>query len=1534
MDNVTFSRRRGLQLLLAAGVLPPVIGAVRPAGAAPATAPSGPLPDALRRLPKPDLTVSQVAQISNDRVRVIFHDATWSGGHTVVRTIELLSSGTWHEVVGLDQAFDEQWVVHPGPRFGHPAAAPVWVGFDTVAVVGENTVELTTSVTDQFDLTVRWVLDGDFPQLDHVLTARRSDDFTVSYQGFAAFSRDDLTEVLCGARQHGQMMVDSPDPLGAWELFIPATLLETGPHTLGLHIPAEVLEFSHARHDHAQRQPFAMSLRRDDAEINPTVHAPWGDDLTHLEAGQQRGFSFALVIEESSLSAAVTKIVRDDLGLTAYRENVYGTSLTSAVHNMVDLIRDGTDEDDTETFRPSFSGWWSRGKGFADIEGDQKVKAAAAGAVLSAHYLTSTPDDQGLWDERARPMIEFQASRQHISFTPIPDATGIEAMRSLGGTPTDAVPLHAVDELLRGGTSGFHGLGVAATLAGEWASHRPSFAPVSAAHQLTGDPTLLAEAIALAEDYIAHRIDDGPRQPPVRNSFGYNYSGHWVDLFSLYEATGREDFLAAAHREARRFITQTMIRPVPSGDVRVGEDHLITQQFDWPTTTQPDYPGTGVTPEDVPAWQMSTTGLTFEQLPTYTYGTSTEANPAGGFTLIPSWAGSLRRLGHRTGDDVLVDLSHDMIIGRFGNYPGYYSRQFETASLKPDFPWQGPPGITSIYYHHIPGHLAMTLDYLMSEAFTRSDGEISFPHVLESNYVFFNTSVYGHRPGSFFGEDGVWPWFPRSLLILDNPQINWIAGVGNDSLYVALMNQTGRPQQVQVDLASPLTGITADTELQVEVLRGSAMARKALARRGIVTVSVPAHELVALAVRDVSVSVPWHHLPMTVDRGTSSASVSSEVRGMLLPRPDGAGHDAYVSLSSHPDQATFEYRIGTGDWQRIEGKPFPYEWTVQLSEWTAAITYRVITAEGTSDETTLTAHPALVDSGTVGWLELPTTTVAGVELAGRAVIWNRGDTAVSAQVTLDLPDGWSGSAGGINAAAGELGETAVTVAVPDGAVGAVEVSGMAGALDLAAIVVTVRAPVRVVELVVADPVLSELGGSTSATAVLVNAGSVARNVALDLLSSSSQWSIDDASATVTVPAESVLRHSFTVRAGSGVNWQGQTSLTLSLEGKEVQTASVALRTDPQIVHNELAWPEYREYGEWLNSGLLGWDRRRTRYSAEGVLGGAVRWRPRLAEDGQYEVSVWYPPHASSAPAARHVVRHRDGEDVFEIDQRTGGSEWQVLGVWDFAVDGPAEVSLEVTSEGVHRASAVRFRPINDSDLTPTLTVDADQPISAPGESGTMSVGVVAGPGGFAGEVTCAVPTGWTIHPHSFGVDLGAGQTHTEEVAITASDEAAMGALHEVQINASGVMASAVVPIGEVADGHVVVVDTNAADHAYVETGSWAGSSTMKGVNGGPTRYARPGADATARWTPSLTEAGRYRVSVWYPYYYLNTRAASYVVADIEVPMNQTEHGGEWRVLGWWSLTASDAAVTVTGLDDRDLRADAVRWERVVPAASS
>ncbi|MFP3786651.1 hypothetical protein, partial [Burkholderia sp. SIMBA_024] len=89
-------------------------------------------------------------------------------------------------------------------------------------------------------------------------------------------------------------------------------------------------------------------------------------------------------------------------------------------------------------------------------------------------------------------------------------------------------------------------------------------------------------------------------------------------------------------------------------------------------------------------------------------------------------------------------------------------------------------------------------------------------------------------------------YFPAGLIALDNPLVNWIAGVGNDSLYISLTNSAGTDQQVVVDLATELTGAHRAAALPVEVIAADGSRSNRAARRGQIAVTVPARGLVAL----------------------------------------------------------------------------------------------------------------------------------------------------------------------------------------------------------------------------------------------------------------------------------------------------------------------------------------------------------------------------------------------------------------------------------------------------------------------------------------------------------------------------------------------------------------------------------------------------------------------------------------------------------------------------------------------------------------
>ncbi|MEV4667969.1 NEW3 domain-containing protein [Microbacterium sp. LWO12-1.2] len=1323
--SLLWSRRSVLRMLVIAGVLPPVVGA--PLGAAaPASATTttpGAYPDALRRLAKPNLALSQIAQLVGQNHRMTFYRAQWDGGETIVRDLEVAHDGGWLLLTDPAHRFDEQWIVFEGtlpagsaPELYGPLQ-PSWLGFTSHQVLGTQAIELRTS-TDDIDLVVRWRLEGANPEAHYVLTAKTAGDYIVGYQSQDSKALDDLDEVLCGSYQHALSVLDGSAPLGAWELFAPMALTQYAvgnvPVTSGVYLPAEVAEFVHERQLMADRQPYGMSLRSDSLDIVPCMYAPQPGLRTAMTVGQQRGFAFGLAARADTLYGTYSQLCRGEYGLTAYRHNVYDRSLTDAVHAMTELIAVEPDGDDSVDYIPSYSGWWNRAKGFVDVENEDAVRAAASGVVLSAHYLTGTADST-LYDRRARPLIEYQLSRKGIGHSPVigsPVYNDTTQYR-IGRIPTDAVNLTALYQLTHGRNAGIQRLAVQATKAGTVGQSRAPFANALATYRATGDPAYLAEAKLIGSRYVQEQILTPYRsngQPP--GGFAYSFSKYWVDLLELFEVTGEDEFLEGAYREVQRFLTQTTVRPVPDQNVTVPSGPVITQQYDWESRSSlPSYPTTSVPTETVPAWYVSPSGLTFEALSSFKLGLSTLANPGGGYVFNPCWAGALLRLAHHTGDALIADVAHNMVIGRFTTYPGYYGRQFQVAHMKPGFATSGPVGITGYYFHHAPAQLGLAMDYLISESFYRSAGSIDFPHVFEADFAYFKFFAYGHAPGTFFGEDGVWPYFPAGLIALDNPLINWLAGTGNDSLYISLTNSAGSAQQVVVDLSSDLTGLPRTAAPAVEVVAADGSRSTQAAHNGRITVSVPARGLLALVVRDVEVQKPALPSDDIVDHGrdtfhevdTDPATDYGLARGMLLVRPGGDGYDAYVQIDTE-ETATLSYRIGDQAVQQAPAKGYPYEWTIPVDDLTKTFRY-TITAGGTAtSEVTLRVPPRISgqNSAVVGDVVAQATGTAGDRVPLAIEVRNATDETIAGTVTLTLPSGWQleGSVPAVSVAAGESSrvEAAVVIAA-NATLGEVEVKGSLAipgesAVALRAATIEVIDRRRLVSLSTDTAIVSGPGATAKLTAVVINTGVTPLQGTLALYGTTG-WSVGPQSATITVPPRSDLTHTWTVTAGSGVAPGSSTRFEARLDQTLRRGVLVRIADEGVITHTQSPWPGYLEAGNWYPSGLSGWNGTRTRYSDNDSVGSTVTWNADLPQAGLYRVSVWYPTNATTTTSAAYIVTHKDGDSEVIVNQTEGAAAWRSLGTYRYDADAVGSVRLEVRNTSIHRVSAAQFVRVGD-----------------------------------------------------------------------------------------------------------------------------------------------------------------------------------------------------------------------------------------------
>ena len=615
--------------------------------------------------------------------------------------------------------------------------------------------------------------------------------------------------------------------------------------------------------------------------------------------------------------------------------------------NLIDLVATDPDGDDSVDYAPSPSGWWNRAKNFIDVENLETVRSTTAGVLLSAAYLTDDPD---LYHRRARPVLEFHLSRNGYGWTPIPGRRvyGDESRDQLCSTPVGISALAPLHEMTRRRNPGIAALAdIPPGVTTDYWRQRAPFLEALHTFRLTGDTAHLAAARREADAYIAANVDALRTEPVDPHDFAVFYVADWVGLLELHLETSDPMYLDAAHREARRFATELFVRPVTNRQVTLPSTPTIhDRQIElgrwWGPERLYQYSRTELPVESAPAWAASICGMGFEAVQTLRHS---------GPTMNPGWAAAMLRLAFLTGDGLLADIAHNSVAGRFTSYPGYYYRQQNVTVMQPDFPMLGPFDASTLYYHHAPGQLGLALDYLVTEHEVRSEGRVRFPGAFEENFVWFRYRTYGHRPGQFHDLDDVWLWMPKGIVSVDNSQISWLSGEqGRTTVAVSLANTTSSSQLARVRFG-PQLGLARSCPATRYDAVGTT---EVIVEDGVVDVEVPAWGHVGLAVHDVGpLTVRLRDRQPTTVAGSRTYSFDDEtavgaVRGILLARPDGSGHDAYVQ-STCPTPATLHYCLdhAGGKWTVDTKGAHPAEWTVFVP---SGIPFRYRLTHG--DETT------------------------------------------------------------------------------------------------------------------------------------------------------------------------------------------------------------------------------------------------------------------------------------------------------------------------------------------------------------------------------------------------------------------------------------------------------------------------------------------------------------------------------------------------------------------------------------------------------
>lgn len=673
---------------------------------------------------------------------------------------------------------------------------------------------------------------------------------------------------------------------------------------------------------------FGVLVRNQKGLAQPQLFSPvLGNPDSKLKAGQGHSFAFRVYAYKGKQPDAYIAAARDVFGFRDYRENVY-YNLNQTIENMIDFQMD--DE---------YSRWSKDMKGF-DYSTDvaNTVKNVSSLHPLSAAFIT---DNQGIYTRRALPIIEYLMSREKYLFSVNKNITHQNPSSRMNGPAVEVSELAVLDLFYQGASPVFRYYAdslshVTRKLNLLKDSKGDDWPNLLALYKMTGDQQYLERARKKADDYIQWRIktpqtDFSDASTEQSAMFWTDYSPLWMEMLSLYEATREQRYLDAAAAGAKMYMQYTWFYPVIPDSLLVVNKNGVSE-FLCQEAVRDKIPPMAAPRQELPAWRVSQIGLT----PEATYTSSW--NPA---IFLASQAPHLLRLAHYTKDDFFRAVGRSAVVGRYSNYPGYdINGEFNTVYARADYPmrYQHEVSYNQFYYNHVWPQIAMLFDYLISDVYASSKGQIHFPPELAVGYAYMKTNVYGQQPGSFYGDKGVQLWMPRQVLRVDNEQINYLTGYGNGKFYLALLNQSDRVQEVEVVLNPDLVPVGVNQIHTARLWNNNDKSVAAQVVNGRMKVTLQPKGIAAVAVDDVQVVTQFQQKIAEAQAAGSTKSyhVGESAFGKIRSAIFSYGElsSAFVWLEANDEQArevTFSYRLqGQKEWKTYTDKSYPFELSVPL----------------------------------------------------------------------------------------------------------------------------------------------------------------------------------------------------------------------------------------------------------------------------------------------------------------------------------------------------------------------------------------------------------------------------------------------------------------------------------------------------------------------------------------------------------------------------------------------------------------------------
>ncbi len=650
---------------------------------------------------------------------------------------------------------------------------------------------------------------------------------------------------------------------------------------------------------------FGMMLQWREGRFQPMAFAPiLGGAESRLKTGDVRTFAVHYLVRPGDWKDTYAYIARTFYAFRDQRDNTGSGSLNQALEATLDFLSDR---------RGGNRALWHAEQKYYDYWTDNSgiFKPFSPLFGLSAAVVT---DDEAFYRTRALPQIEFALSRANNTFAPYEVAQNGQVKsrnRELGRSYLPAAQLVHLSAFLQHRTPSI----VNTPSAVPFSSNR--FIDLLAKYELTRDPKDLDAARVRADEELTRRKPTGE---------GDDY----MDWLELHEITRDPRYLAAALEGAYGLTTTINLSPATPDKTltadagnKVGvHEHSVGRHRLWGFLPPQSVPANE---QVVPAWRVSLTGL---------------QSPAYRGELWMNHHGQLMRLAGLARDDFLRDIARWGMVGRFGNYPGDNRSNFSLVTESADAVeapvWQW--NFATVNPGHAWEFVGELIDFLVSDAFHRSQGQIDFPGRPMPG-TSFRVRAYGDRPGKFYDETNVRLWLPRHLLSVGNRQVDYLAGYGNGQLYLAFWNQSTTRQAVQVNIDPSRADLTAARNAKTWI-DGTPAATTRIDGQTlsfhVAPKGITAFAIAGATVRPGLQAKMFDSPPLVLGKDSFTRVKASF--GQVCAQLISAGRNltqAFVYTDALPDQtisAQLRYRQGTGPWHEMTDEIFPYEFSLPYHE--------------------------------------------------------------------------------------------------------------------------------------------------------------------------------------------------------------------------------------------------------------------------------------------------------------------------------------------------------------------------------------------------------------------------------------------------------------------------------------------------------------------------------------------------------------------------------------------------------------------------